>query len=197
VGLTLTAASMVVFAEADWNPSWCVQAEDRAHRIGQEADVVTVQYLTTAGSLDSHVLQTMVKKMDIADRALDRRQSKEGMPEGKPEPEKAPTAPGRVVIRDRRGHQEEYEITDDRRAAVREALLLLSGQCDGAARKDNVGFNGRDAQSDFVRSLVAAAQSRELTTKEAAWGLRVVRTYHKTQVAHLSDRLFPTEEGAA
>ena len=51
VGLTMTAASLVVFAECSWDIGKLRQAEDRAHRIGQQGSVL-VQYCLADGTLD-------------------------------------------------------------------------------------------------------------------------------------------------
>lgn len=71
VGLTLTASSHVVFSELDWVPGNMCQAEDRAHRIGQR-DSVLVQHLVFEGSLDAAIAQTLVRKQEIIEAALDR-----------------------------------------------------------------------------------------------------------------------------
>lgn len=191
VGLTLTAASTVVFAEADWNPSWCVQAEDRAHRIGQTAEQVTIQYLVLDRSLDARVVQTMIAKLDVADRALDRRKVTGEAPADAPA-RKADTD-GKVTIV-ARGEAIEVDMPAERIAAVAEGLLTLAGQCDGARKEDGHGFDKLDAGSPFVQKLVAAAGAGSLTPKQAAWGLRTLRRYHRTQLTHMADRLWPTNE---
>jgi hypothetical protein len=61
VGLTLTAASHVIFAELDWRPAMITQAEDRAHRIGQRESVL-VQHIVFDGSLDATMAQKIVEK---------------------------------------------------------------------------------------------------------------------------------------
>jgi len=71
VGITLTAASHVVFAELDWVPGNMSQAEDRAHRIGQRESVL-VQHIVFEGSLDALVAQTLVRKQQVIEQALDR-----------------------------------------------------------------------------------------------------------------------------
>ena len=70
VGLTLTAASLVVMAELDWTPGNLVQAEDRAHRIGQ-ASSVHVHYLHMKGSIDDIIWQTIQTKLQNVGTVLD------------------------------------------------------------------------------------------------------------------------------
>ena len=69
VGLTLTAARTVVFAELSWVPGEVTQAEDRCHRIGQ-TDSVLVQHLVLQGSIDAVMAKTIVYKQGIIEKAV-------------------------------------------------------------------------------------------------------------------------------
>jgi len=71
VGITLTAASTVVFVEQDWTPGNMAQAEDRCHRIGQKESVL-IQYLVFDESLDANMANTLIRKSRVADAALDK-----------------------------------------------------------------------------------------------------------------------------
>ena len=77
-GITLTAASHVIFAELDWVPATMTQCEDRCHRIGQK-DSVLVQHLVLEGSIDAHIARTLVAKQTILGQALDGASAKAGM----------------------------------------------------------------------------------------------------------------------
>jgi SWI/SNF-related matrix-associated actin-dependent regulator 1 of chromatin subfamily A len=68
-GLTLTAASTVVFAETSWVPGEINQAIDRCHRIGQK-DNVTAKFLVVEKSLDETMLKTIFDKEKTINRLL-------------------------------------------------------------------------------------------------------------------------------
>ncbi|KAL5009114.1 hypothetical protein ScPMuIL_014695 [Solemya velum] len=69
VGLTFTAAKLVVFAEMYWTPGVLVQCEDRAHRIGQTA-AVPVHYLVAKDTMDEWVWSAVCKKTIVTTTAL-------------------------------------------------------------------------------------------------------------------------------
>ncbi|BFG14773.1 hypothetical protein CerSpe_010460 [Prunus speciosa] len=70
VGLTLTAASTVIFAELSWTPGDLIQAEDRAHRIGQVSSV-NVYYLLANDTVDDIIWDVVQSKLENLGQMLD------------------------------------------------------------------------------------------------------------------------------
>ena len=70
VGINLTRARYVIFAELDWSPAIHRQAEDRLHRIGQK-NTVFAYYLIGNGTLDDHVADILVDKSFEIDTIMD------------------------------------------------------------------------------------------------------------------------------
>ena len=70
VGINLTKAKYVIFAELDWSPAIHRQAEDRLHRIGQQ-NTVFAYYLIGNGTLDDHVASILVDKSYEIDAIMD------------------------------------------------------------------------------------------------------------------------------
>lgn len=65
-GLTLTAASRVAFIEFPWTYADCVQAEDRAHRVGQKNNVNCYYFLGNK-TIDRYIYHIIQTKKNIAD----------------------------------------------------------------------------------------------------------------------------------
>lgn len=70
VGITLTAASHVAFAEMGWTAAEMTQAEDRVHRIGQTKHV-QVYYFLSRGTIDDQLFALTAKKHLMAQAAID------------------------------------------------------------------------------------------------------------------------------
>lgn len=69
VGLTLTAANTVLFADMEWTPALNQQAEDRAHRIGQHKQV-NVHYYIAEKTVDEDIAELLGVKQQIIDKIL-------------------------------------------------------------------------------------------------------------------------------
>ena len=70
VGLTLTAASDVLFLEQGWTPGEMDQAVDRAHRIGQ-TDSVTGWVMMCANTIDEDIAALIDAKRVVVNRVTD------------------------------------------------------------------------------------------------------------------------------
>lgn len=70
LGLNLTAANYVIIADPWWNPSIEKQAEDRAHRMGQER-AVTVIRLIAQHTVEEKILRLHKTKKELSDAVLE------------------------------------------------------------------------------------------------------------------------------
>lgn len=66
VGLNITSANKVVVVDPNWNPSYDLQAQDRAYRIGQVRDVEVFR-LVSAGTIEEIVYARQIYKQQQAE----------------------------------------------------------------------------------------------------------------------------------
>ncbi len=69
LGLNLQTADTVIIYDTDWNPHQDLQAQDRAHRIGQKNEVRILR-LITEDSVEEVILERAHKKLDIDGKVI-------------------------------------------------------------------------------------------------------------------------------
>ena len=68
-GITLNAASTVVYYSNSYDLESRLQSEDRAHRIGQKKSVTYVD-LISPGTIDEKIVEALRNKINLADQVL-------------------------------------------------------------------------------------------------------------------------------
>lgn len=69
LGLNLQAADTVIIFDSDWNPHMDLQAQDRAHRIGQKNEVRVLR-LITVNSVEEKILAAAKYKLDLNEKII-------------------------------------------------------------------------------------------------------------------------------
>ena len=69
LGLNLTGADTVILLEPDWNPFIDIQAQDRAHRIGQ-TKAVNIYRLITSNTIEEKMMELQRRKKAVSDAVV-------------------------------------------------------------------------------------------------------------------------------
>jgi len=185
VGLTLTAASHIVFAELDWVPGNITQAEDRCHRIGQK-DCVLIQHLVLDNSIDAELASVLVSKQEIIEKALDKEsvinheEIEMAISLAKKKVEEFATK----ELNKKDITLEADLLTDEQILIIHQALKQLAMLCDGAQIIDGQGFNKIDTQLGKKLATLPL-----LTKKQAYLGKIIIIKYKKQLEPEIFKRL--------
>ncbi len=151
MGLTLTAASTVVFGELSWTPGDIVQAEDRAHRIGQASSVL-VQFLHAKQSVDDVMWGSVQHKLENLGQVLDGHTGES------------------LEIHDDQTHRAKYRPPSgpDRSPGGGPLNRAFGGQSSGGVRSTQATLDGFMAKSsDDTLADIKRAQEREVGHEDA------------------------------
>ena len=178
LGITLTAASHVVFLELDWVPSNIAQAEDRLHRIGQPESVL-VQHLVLQDSLTAHMAKVLVEKQQVIETALDGDYSspyaQEVVAPGETESEVSTATRARIDV-------ESEGITEEQVFIAQKFVQYLASVCDYASQLDYSGFNRYDAALGH-----ALAKRDPFSRRDAVLARMLCRKYKRQLVAEFGE----------
>jgi hypothetical protein len=170
IGITLTRASNILFVDLDWTPGMNIQSEDRCVRIGATADKVLIMRMTSTHPLDRHIQKLIEYKMALIYASLEASIRVTPLRPRKPNAELVDESDEELIERIRAAEEEashtiaigklhsvlsresikvndvpEPELTTDRKAMLRAALDYMISICDGAEKRDSMGFNKPDA----------------------------------------------------
>lgn len=138
-GITLTEAKLVVFAELTWTPAIMIQAEDRAHRIGQNADCVDIMYLYGRNTLDDLIFKKIQTKMKIVSTTLDDRQVDLGLKEQLKEKKNEEKE-------DKEEEEEEEEVKEDKEESNKKENKEREIEENTVDMEDHIGIQDTESE---------------------------------------------------
>ncbi|XP_052775385.1 transcription activator BRG1-like isoform X2 [Mya arenaria] len=107
LGLNLQTADTVVIFDSDWNPHQDLQAQDRAHRIGQQNEVRVLRFCTVK-SVEERILAAARFKLNVDEKVI-----QAGMFDQKSTGYERQTFLKNLLTQDLESDEEEDEVPDD------------------------------------------------------------------------------------
>lgn len=136
--ITLTRSASIYFVDRSWTPADNEQAEDRAHRIGQERGLVVTD-LVLDHVIDQHVHAVNAKKRIVVAESVEHAREFKTV-DIEAIRNMLPAIPASADLTDRNAR--EPKNADERGWMA--ALLSIFGLCDGAVKADDKGFSASD-----------------------------------------------------
>ena len=140
-GINLAAADTVILFDSDWNPQQDLQAQDRAHRIGQTRPVI-VYRLATKGTVEQTLLEKADGKRRLEKLVIQKGKFRNLLDVKKTSETSAVDELQRILTED---DFEQYEMDEQGELLSAAELHVLMDRSEEAYRRAAKGLDGGDA----------------------------------------------------
>merc|ERR1719412_1276721 len=164
LGINLTAADTVIIYDSDWNPQQDLQAQDRAHRIGQTKPVM-IYRLVTANTIDEKIVERAASKRKLEKMIIHRNKFKSQDTDGLKTTMQAITPQELLELLDSKDHSGVIDRGDEPVFNKEQLDLLLD-------------------RSDLTWEKINQKQKAEISNKKKQgedFGYNTLTSVHKTE----------------
>ena len=150
LGLNLQSADTVIIFDSDWNPHQDLQAQDRAHRIGQRNEVRVLR-LMTVNSVEERILAAARYKLNIDEKVI-----QAGMFDQKSTSNERKRFLQLLLQQDDMEEEEDLEVPDDK--AINEMLARNEDEAELFEKIDMERMNREHMQSGWKSRLIQESE---------------------------------------
>ncbi|TNY22936.1 SNF2-family ATP dependent chromatin remodeling factor snf21 [Rhodotorula diobovata] len=176
LGLNLQTADTVIIFDSDWNPHQDLQAQDRAHRIGQKKEVRILR-LVTERSVEEHVMAGAARKIE-----MDKKIIQAGRYDNKSTAEERDAFLRALLEADDGNEADDADDDADEADALNEAIARTEEERALFAQMD------RDRRASEERAWAAAGHTGKLPERLIQeWELPEVYRMEHAKVVHSRD----------
>ncbi|SCZ89039.1 BZ3500_MvSof-1268-A1-R1_Chr1-1g00911 [Microbotryum saponariae] len=185
LGLNLQTADTVIIFDSDWNPHQDLQAQDRAHRIGQKKEVRILR-LVTERSIEEHVMAGASRKIEMDKKVIQAgRYDNKSTAEERDEYLRALLEGGDEEDEDQEDDVDEAEALNEAIARSEEERALFSQMDKDRRRAEEAAWHASGQTGKLPERLIAEWElpavyrmehKREIVEDEIVDGQRRART---------------------
>lgn len=126
LGINLSSADTVIIYDSDWNPQCDLQAQDRAHRIGQTKPVM-IYRLVCANTVDEKIVERASRKRRLEKMVIHKEKFKTGMTREYTDTCKPISSQELLELLKSHDHEAAVDVTNKRREVIskKELAALL------------------------------------------------------------------------
>lgn len=193
LGLNLMTADTVIIYDSDWNPQCDLQAQDRAHRMGQKNPVIVYRFIT-ANTIDQKIVERAAAKRRLEKMVIRKGRFQNGDPNVEKQQKMAISPHELLSLLQSRDQELEIRTSKIRGSKGKVNWTLSDGECDQLLDRSDLYVRWEEERKKRQQGYVASSKTDEDVQGQADQSVSGEAVKEETLENRISNGIFAVVE---